>query len=151
MLTPVLPPGARAGHVTGLHRGLRRVIANADLMRTAFGALNFRRDHDEYPGQLCHLPELLLQHPRSGSCMPQPLTSSATSLAMSLQGACSLGGPIAPWRRALGFAAAFCLMLPTATLMDVLGLALLAPGEAGLQLLPALRRTARAIGERPPQ
>jgi TRAP transporter 4TM/12TM fusion protein len=122
-------------------------IAKADPMRTGLAALKFGATLMIIPFSFAYVPQLLLQ----GTPLEVAHAASAyllgnLALAMGLQGAEFFSGLIAPWRRVLFFAAAACLMFPTALIMDGLGLALLALAWGGALLMPVLRRKASAIG-----
>ena len=127
-------------------------IAGADPMRTGIAALKFGATLMIIPFSFAYVPELLL----IGT--PVEIAHAATAyllgnlaLAMGLQGAEFIHGLVAPWRRALFFAAAFFLMFPTSLIMDALGLVLMALAWSGALLVPLVRRTAAALGQgRPP-
>ena len=100
------------------------------------------------PFSFAYVPELLLQGTPVGIAhAASAYLLGNLALAMGLQGAEFFGSLIAPWRRALFFAAAFFLMFPTTLAMDALGLVLLALAWGGALLLPLLRRTAAARGQ----
>jgi TRAP transporter 4TM/12TM fusion protein len=118
-------------------------IAQADPMRTGFAALKFGATLMIIPFSFAYVPALLLQG------TPVEIVHATIAyllgnlaLAMGLQGAEFFRGLIVPWRRAVFFAAAFCLMFPTTLLMDALGLALMALAWSGA--LPFVRRRADA-------
>ncbi len=122
-------------------------IAGADPMRTGFAALKYGTTLAIMPFTFAYVPEILLQ----GSAGEIAYVTATyllgnVALAMGLQGAEFIHGPIAPWRRALFFAAAFFLMFPTMLVLDALGLALMALAWGGSLLLPLLRRKTSALG-----
>ena len=126
-------------------------IAGADPMRTGIAALKFGATLMIIPFSFAYVPELLL----IGT--PVEIAHAATAyllgnlaLAMGLQGAEFIHGLVAPWRRALFFAAAFFLMFPTSLIMDALGLVLMALAWSGALPVPLVRRTAAALGQGPP-
>jgi TRAP-type uncharacterized transport system fused permease subunit len=112
-------------------------------MRTGFAPLKFGATLKNIPFSFAYVPALLLQG------TPVEIVHATIAyllgnlaLAMGLQGAEFFRGLIVPWRRAVVFAAAFCLMFPTTLLMDALGLALMALAWSGA--LPFVRRRADA-------
>ncbi|HEX6144517.1 MAG TPA: TRAP transporter fused permease subunit [Geminicoccaceae bacterium] len=116
-------------------------IAGADPMRTGLAALKFGATLMIIPFSFVYVPELLLYG------TPVEVAHAATAyllgnlaLAMGLQGAEFIRGTIATWRRGVFFLAAFFLMFPTALIMDVLGLALMALAWSGAVLPRSLRR-----------
>jgi TRAP transporter 4TM/12TM fusion protein len=119
-------------------------IAKADPMETGFAALKFGATLMIIPFSFAYVPELLLL----GSPLEIAHATIAyllgnLALAMGLQGMEFVRGRIALWRRGLFFLAAFCLMFPTALVMDLVGLALMAAawGASFTQASRMLTRT----------
>jgi TRAP-type uncharacterized transport system fused permease subunit len=114
-------------------------IAGADPMRTGFAALKFGVTLVLIPFSFVYAPGLLL----IGSTFDVVTTALGylfgyLALAMMVQSAEPVRGPIAIWQRVALGAAAFCLLFPTSIWVDLAGLVLLAVGWA-----PSL------IGKRP--
>ncbi len=106
-------------------------IAGSDPMKTGFAALKFGATLALIPFSFVYAPELLLY----GSAFD--IVSGALgyllgylALAMMVQNAEPVRGPIAGWQRTAFAAAAFFLLFPTSIWIDLLGLALLAVGWA---------------------
>lgn len=106
-------------------------IAGSDPLKTGFAALKFGATLALIPFSFVYAPELLLY----GSAFD--IVTGALgyllgylALAMMVQNAEPVRGPIAVWQRAMFAAAAFCLLFPTSIWIDLLGLALLAVGWA---------------------
>ena len=115
-------------------------IAGADPMRTGFAALKFGASLALIPFSFVYAPGLLL-YGDAGTIVLTTLRYllGYLALAMTLQGTEFIAGPIAMWQRGAFLAATFCLLIPTAAWVDVLGVGLMATAWA-----PALwrRRTA---------
>jgi TRAP transporter 4TM/12TM fusion protein len=104
-------------------------IAGADPMRTGFAALKFGATLMLIPFSFVYAPALLLH----GTTTEIALTATAYLLgylgfAMALQATDPFHGGIALWQRIVFFAAAFCLLFPTAIWIDLAGAALLVAG-----------------------
>jgi TRAP transporter 4TM/12TM fusion protein len=106
-------------------------IAGSDPMKTGFAALKFGATLVLIPFSFVYAPELLLY----GSAYD--IVTGALgyllgylALAMMVQNAEPVRGPIAVWQRAAFAVAAFCLLFPTSIWIDLLGVALLAVGWA---------------------
>jgi TRAP transporter 4TM/12TM fusion protein len=105
--------------------------AASDPMKTGFAALKFGATLTLIPFSFVYAPELLLY----GSAFD--IVTGALgyllgylALAMMVQNAEPVRGPIAVWQRAVFAAAAFFLLFPTSIWIDLLGVALLAVGWA---------------------
>jgi TRAP transporter 4TM/12TM fusion protein len=114
-------------------------IAGSDPMRTGFAALKFGVTLVLIPFSFVYAPELLLY----GSTYDIVTTIIGyllgyLALAMMLQNAEPVRGPIAIWQRAAFAAAAFCLLFPTGIWIDLAGAAILfiawAPSIMGKRL-----------------
>jgi TRAP transporter 4TM/12TM fusion protein len=104
-------------------------IAGADPMKTGFAALKFGATLVLIPFSFIYAPELLLY----GSAYDIVTGTLGylfgyLALAMMVQNAEPVHGPIAVWQRTAFAVAAFCLLFPTSIWIDLLGLALLAIG-----------------------
>jgi TRAP transporter 4TM/12TM fusion protein len=106
-------------------------IAGSDPMKTGFAALKFGATLLLIPFSFVYEPGLLLY----GSTFE--IINSLLSymfgylaLAMTIQNAEPVRGPIALWQRGMFAAAAFCLLFPTSIWIDLFGAALLAAGWA---------------------
>ena len=118
-------------------------IAGADPMRTGLAALKFGATLMIIPFSFAYVPELLLLGtPLEVAHATGAYLLGNLALAMGLQGAEFLRGPIAPWRRGLFFLAAGCLMFPASWLIDLLGLGLMAAAWCGSFLPQAMSRRA---------
>ena len=114
--------------------------ASADPMRTGVAALKFGAALMIDPFSFAYVPELLLLGtPFAIAHATVAYLLGNLALAMGLQGAEFLRGMVTPWRRALFFLAAGCLMFPSSWLLDVRGLGLMAAAW-GPSLLPARHR-----------
>ncbi len=115
-------------------------IAGADPMKTGFAALKFGVTLVLIPFSFVYAPELLLQ----GSVYDITTTVFGylfgyLALAMFVQGAEPVHGPIALWQRGVFGAAAFCLLFPTSIWIDLIGAGLLVVGWAP-SMMGTLRR-----------
>jgi TRAP transporter 4TM/12TM fusion protein len=106
-------------------------IAGADPMRTGFAALKFGVTLALIPFSFVYAPGLLLYG--STFDIANDLFSYVfgyLALAMLVQNADPVRGPIAIWQRIAFAAAAFCLLFPTRIWIDLAGFALLVAGWA---------------------
>ncbi len=106
-------------------------IAGADPMRTGFAALKFGVSLALIPFSFVYAPGLLLY----GSTFEIAndlfcYLFGYLALAMLVQNADPVRGPIALWQRLTFAAAAFCLLFPTTIWIDISGFALLVVGWA---------------------
>ena len=117
-------------------------IAGADPMRTGFAALKFGATLVLIPFSFVYAPGLLLY----GSTFEivnglLGYVFGYLALAMLVQGAEPVRGPIAIWQRGAFAVSAFCLLFPTSIWIDLVGLAVLvgawAPSIMGPRRRPA--------------
>ncbi len=106
-------------------------IAGADPMRTGFAALKFGVTLALVPFSFVYAPGLLL-YGSSFDIVNDVLSYvfGYLALAMVVQNAEPVRGPIALWQRVTFAAAALCLLFPTRMWIDLVGLALLIVGWA---------------------
>jgi TRAP transporter 4TM/12TM fusion protein len=98
-------------------------IAGSDPMRTGFAALKFGVTLVLMPFSFVYAPQLLLYGSTYDivTCVLGYLIGYL-SLAMALQNAEPVRGPIAVWQRAAFAVAALCLLFPTRLWIDLIGL-----------------------------